>query len=74
MPTKKKLPGARDLEAKSTTPELSVAVGSIQVTVVPGVPISTFSNTLSKQAITGGVPSTVNGVNKVSRGGVITDR
>ena len=35
LPTTKNDPGARLLEDKETTPELSVAVGSTQDTVVP---------------------------------------
>ena len=41
VPTRKKFPGACVLDDKETNPELSVAVGSVQVTVVPPVPSGT---------------------------------
>ena len=58
VPTLKKFPGACVLPVKETTPELSVAVGSVQVTVVPVTPVLTVSVMSLMHAITGGTVST----------------
>ena len=54
----KNCPGACDLDAKLTMPELSVAVGSLHVTVVPGEPKDVVSVMSSRHTITGGMVST----------------
>ena len=59
VPTLKKFPGACVLPVRETTPELSVAVGSVQVTVVPATPVPTVSVMSLMHAITGGTVSTV---------------
>ena len=48
FPTTKNDPGARLLDAKFTTPELSVAVGSVQETTVPPIlkPISLMTSSM----------------------------
>ncbi len=57
----KNCPGRCDLEANETTPELSVAVGAVQVMVRPPEPRGVDSVKPPKQfCITGGVPSTEN--------------
>ena len=48
-------PGACDLDPKLTTPELSVAVGSVHVMVVPDEPNDAVSVISSRHAITGGM-------------------
>ena len=57
FPITKNDPGARLLDAKFTTPELSVAVGSVQETTVPPIlkPISLITS--SMQLTTGGMLS-----------------
>ena len=55
VPTLKKVPGAWVLPVRETTPELSVAVGSVHVTVVPVLPAVTVVVTSLMQATTGGV-------------------
>ena len=57
VPTLKKVPGACVLPVKETTPELSVAVGSVHVTVAPVTPVLTVSVMSPIQAMTGGVVS-----------------
>ena len=59
VPTLKKLPGAWVLWESETMPELSVAVGSVQVTVAPPTPVLTVWATSLMQAITGATVSTV---------------
>ena len=44
---------------RETTPELSVAVGSVHVTVVPVLPDETVVVTSLMQAMTGAVVSTI---------------
>ena len=60
VPTTKNAPGACVLSVSETTPELSVAVGSVHVTVVPPTPVATVSVMSPIQAITGATVSTVN--------------
>ena len=60
LPTVKKFPGAAVLDDRETVPELSVAVGSVQVTVVPPTPVLTVVETSLMQAMTGSMVSTVN--------------
>ena len=57
VPTLKKVPGEWVLPVRVTTPELSVAVGSVQVTVVPVLPDETVLKISSMPLITGGVVS-----------------
>ena len=64
VPTLKKSPGARVLDVKLTMPELSVAVGSVQVTVAPATPVPTVCVTSLMQFITGATLSTVKMCNK----------
>ena len=52
-------PGAWEHSDKATTPELSVAVGSSQVTTVPGDPKLVSSVIPARQSMTGRVWSTV---------------
>ena len=59
VPTGKNAPGAWVLEVSETIPELSVAVGSVHVTVVPPTPVATVSVMSPMQAITGATVSTV---------------
>ena len=59
VPTSKKFPGAWVLPVRVTTPELSVAVGSVQLTVVPVSPELTVVDTSLIQAITGSTVSTL---------------
>ena len=58
VPTLKNVPGLWLLDERVTTPELSVAVGSVQVTVVPEEPRATVTVTSVMQLTTGGVVST----------------
>ncbi len=58
VPTTKKDPGAWLLDVRVTMPELSVAVGSVQVTVVPATPVLTVWAMSLRQAMTGGIVST----------------
>ena len=58
LPTTKNDPGARLLEDKVTTPELSVAVGSTQDTVIPPTLRPIWLVTSSIQATTGATSST----------------
>ena len=60
VPTGKKVPGAWVLDVRETTPELSVAVGSVQVTVVPVTPVLTVSVMSLMHAMTGATVSTAN--------------
>ena len=59
LPTGKNDPGVWVLDDRDTIPELSVAVGSTQVTVLPLTPNVTVSNTSPMQETTGGILSTV---------------
>ena len=59
VPTGKNDPGVWVLDDRDTMPELSVAVGSTQVTVLPLIPLVTVSNTSPMQETTGGMLSTV---------------
>ena len=61
LPTAKNEPGAWLLSVKVVVPELSVAVGSVQVTVVPPTPVLTVVVISLMQAMVGGVVSTVGG-------------
>ena len=58
VPTLKKLPGEWVLPVRVATPKLSVAVGSVQLTVVPVLPAGTVVKISSIPLITGGVTST----------------
>ena len=55
VPTLKKDPGWWVLPVRETTPELSVAVGSVHVTVAPVLPVVVVTVTSLMQAMTGGV-------------------
>ena len=57
VPTLKKVPGWWVLSVRVTTPELSVAVGSVQLTVVPVLPDGTVTTMSLASLITGGVVS-----------------
>ena len=57
VPTLKKVPGEWVLPVRVTTPELSVAVGSLQLTVVPVLPDATVTTMSFTSVITGGVVS-----------------
>ena len=57
VPTLKKVPGWWVLPVRVTTPELSVAVGSVQLTVVPVLPDGTVVKISLMPLITGGVVS-----------------
>ena len=59
VPTLKKVPGAWVLPVKETTPELSVAVGSVHVTVVPVLPDVTVVVMSLRHVMTGAVVSTI---------------
>ncbi len=59
VPTTKKVPGAWLLDVNVTMPELSVAVGSVQVTVVPATPLPTVVVMSLIQLMTGGTVSSV---------------
>ena len=63
LPTTKNDPGARLLEDRETTPELSVAVGSIQERVAPPMLRPTVPTTSLMHATTGGTSSTETGTN-----------
>ena len=59
VPTGKKVPGLWVLDDRvGTWPELSVAVGSVQETVVPVDPLLTAVDTSLMQAMVGGMEST----------------
>ncbi len=60
LPTVKKFPGEWVLPVKVTMPELSVAVGSVHVTVVPATPLLTVVVMSLMQVTTGGTESTGN--------------
>ena len=57
-PTTKNCPGARVLDCRLTTPELSVAVGSVQVTTAPPMLRPMVVPTSSQPEITGAISST----------------
>ncbi len=58
MPRLKKVPGEWLLDVRLTKPELSVALGSVHVTMEPAVPKATCWVTSLMQAITGATLST----------------
>ena len=58
VPTEKNDPGTWVLEVNVSWPELSVAVGSVQVTVVPPTPLLTVVVTSLMQETVGGMVST----------------
>ena len=59
VPTWKNCPGLAVLDDRfGTWPELSVAVGSVQDTVVPPTPLPTVAETSLIQAMVGGMVST----------------
>ena len=72
FPTTKNDPGARLLDAKFTTPELSVAVGSVQETVVPPTFRPIWFVISSMQFTTGAISSTEWEINRVIIGAIIT--
>ena len=57
-PTTKNCPGARVLDCRLTTPELSVAVGSVHVTIAPPTLRPMVIPTSSQPEITGASSST----------------
>ena len=65
VPTLKKLPGTCVLPVRDTVPELSVAVGSTQLTDVPELPAVTVVVTSLIQLTTGATLSTVCGVKSI---------
>ena len=59
VPTGKKVPGAWVLDEAGVAPELSVAVGSVHVTVVPVTPLLTVVETSLMHETVGGMVSTI---------------
>ena len=57
-PTTKNCPGARVLDWRVTMPELSVAVGSVNWTMVPPMLRPTVAPKSSQLEMTGGISST----------------